>query len=332
MNSESQHHKSYHLAIKQSNNDAKIFDEDDEQFDLENWSIDDYKLYTNWDINEHNGWKLPGTEKEKEYCASWKSKGCLHIEDHNHPDYQGKAYVGHYQWFCKRRSCKVCFEKWIARNANAETKRIEDFARQTGRTPIHVVLDISNWDTEKDFKEMKNKARTILEQIGIVGGILIFHPFRFNKKLKCWYYSPHFHSVCFGNIPEGKITTSYYENGWMIKYLGPRKSVFRTLYYLLAHCGVKKHVSSVSWFGALSYGKVKRDKGPNLNVCPLCGRKLVDLHYEGIEPPFIFGQPFEGYVSPEGWYEVKKSTVKEEIKFEYSSTATINEVLKSIAN
>src|SRR5437879_5025918 len=103
MNSDGQNHKSYHLAIKQSNDDAKIFDEDDEEFDLEDWSIDDYRLLTNWNIVEHNCWKLPGTEEERWYCASWKSRGCTHIEDHNHPDYQGRAYVEHYQWYCKRR-------------------------------------------------------------------------------------------------------------------------------------------------------------------------------------------------------------------------------------
>ena len=58
MNSDNQNHKSYHLAIKQSITDAKILDEDDD-FDLENWSIDDYRLLTNWNISERNGWKLP---------------------------------------------------------------------------------------------------------------------------------------------------------------------------------------------------------------------------------------------------------------------------------
>lgn len=330
MNFRIKSHRLDNHAIQQSNTDAKIIDEDDD-FDLENWSIDDYRLFTNWDIVEHNDWNLPGTKEERSYCASWKTRGCTHIENHNHPDYQGKAYVKHYKWYCKRRCCKICFEKWIAREANAATKRIEEFARKTGRTPIHMVLSISNWDSEKDFKEMKKKARKILDQIGIVGGDLIFHPFRFNKKLRCWYYSPHFHCVCFGNIPTGKITTSYYENGWIIKYLGPRKSVFSTMYYLLAHCGVKKGVSSVTWFGELSYGKVKKEKEPNRNVCPLCGRKLVDLHYEGIDPPFIIGQEFEGYVSTEGWHEVKKSTETEETGFEYSPIFSTNEILRSLS-
>src|SRR5438094_10108327 len=139
MNSNNQNYTLDDLAIKQSITDAKILDEDD-NFDLENWSIDDYRLCTNWNIVERNSWKLPGTEDERWYCTSWKTRGCIHVEDHNQSDYQGKAHVKHYQWFCKRRCCKICFEKWIAREANAAAKRIEEFARQTGMKPIHIVL------------------------------------------------------------------------------------------------------------------------------------------------------------------------------------------------
>ena len=324
--------KSYTLndhAIQQSNSVANPFDEDDDS-DLEDWTLDDYRFLTNWEMAEHNYWKLPGTEEGRGYCASWKTRGCTHIDDHNYSNHHGKAFVLHYQWHCKRRCCKICFEKWIAREANAATTKIEEFKKQTGQTPLHVVLDISNWDSEKDFKDMKKKARHILGQIGIVGGILVFHPFKFNKKLRCWYYSPHFHSVSFGNIPQGKITTSYYENGWIIKYLGPRKSIFSTMYYLLAHCGVKTRVSSVSWFGGLSYGKVKSVKEQNHNTCPACGRKTVDLYYSGIEHPFIIGKEFKGFVPSEGWHEMKPFTETEKFTFEYHSVIQINEVLKSL--
>ncbi|MGI0022899.1 MAG: hypothetical protein ACRD9Q_08575 [Nitrososphaeraceae archaeon] len=58
MNSRIKSHTLDDHAIQQSNTDAKIIDEDDD-FDLENWSIYDYRLRTNWNIVEHNDWKLP---------------------------------------------------------------------------------------------------------------------------------------------------------------------------------------------------------------------------------------------------------------------------------
>ena len=223
MNFRNKNYRSHDHAIEQSNADAKTIDEDDIESDLENseyrrlWNVYqlEYKrvrrLEITWEKEEH--W----------WCTSRQTKGCIHTENHNHPDNQGKAYVKRYQKFCMRSCCKKCYEKWIAREANAATKRMENFVQSTGKTLIHVVLSVSKWDVTMDFKTMKKKARKILEQIGIKGGNLIFHPFRFNKKLRCWYYSPHFHCVCFGNIPQGKITTAYYESGWVIKYLGPRK-------------------------------------------------------------------------------------------------------------
>jgi len=318
-------------AIEQSTTDANILDEDDIESDLENWSIDDYRMLTNWNTNEYSGWKLPGTEEEHWWCTSWQTKGCIHTENHNHPDHQGKAYVKRYQKFCMRSCCRKCYEKWIAREANAATKRMENFVKSTGKTLIHVVLSVSKWDVTMDFKLMKKKARKVLDQIGIKGGNLIFHPFRFNKKLRCWYYSPHFHCVCFGNIPRGKITTTYYESGWVIKYLGTRKSVFATLYYLLAHCGVKKGVHSVSWFGDLSYSKVKKEKEPNRNTCPSCERKLVELYHDGFDSTVPPNQPFEGYVSPEGWYEVKHTIEEDELEFGHSPISQVNEILKSLS-
>ncbi len=325
---------SYDPAIQQSNFNAKMLDEYDAEceLDLENWEIDDYRLLTNWENVEHNGWNLPGTREENYWCGIWKTKGCVHVKDHNLPEHQGKAFIKRFQNFCYRSVCRKCYEKWLARAANAATKRIEKFAQDNKIKPIHVVVSISGWDIELDFKEMKKKARTILKQIGIIGGVLIFHPFRFNKKIRCFYYSPHFHCVGFGEIPKNKIVTTYYENGWFIKYLGPRKSVFSTFYYLLSHCGIRKGFHSVSWFGELSYRKVRKEKEQNNNKCPSCGRKLVELYYEGEFSGIPDEQPFEGYLDPEGWHPVNSvdEIESDPYKFEFDSRKKINEILKSL--
>ncbi len=168
-----------------------------------------------------------------------------------------------------------------------------------------MVLSVSSWDYELDYKKMKQKARKILKEIKIRGGSTIFHPFRFNKKLRCWYYSPHFHVVCFGFLPRGSLAEAYHQNGWFVKYLGVRKSVFATFYYLLSHCGIRHRIRSVSWFGDLSYSKLEKENLPDYNRCPLCNRKLVEIYYKGWDPPVPSESFFEGFVDAPGWYTVE---------------------------
>jgi len=58
---------------------------------------------------------------------------------------------------------------------------------------------------------------------------------------------------------KGSIGETYHQNGWFVKYLGVRKSVFATFYYLLSHCGIRHRIRSVSWFGDLSYSKLEKE-------------------------------------------------------------------------
>lgn len=325
----------YDPAIKQSNNDANSF-EFVEEFDLDfsNWTIDDYRLLSNWETVEHNGWKLPATEEAHWWCGLWQTKGCLHVEDHNQPEHEGKAYAVRYQRSCFRPVCKTCFEKWLGRQSNVATRKIERYAKRKKATPIHLVLCASQWDLELDYKKMKEKARKILKEIGIKGGAIIFHPFRFNKNIRSWYYYTHFHVVGFGSIPKGSITESYYRNGWFVKYLGERDSVLATFYYLLSHCGIKKGVHAITWFGDLSYSKLGHgNNDQNYKKCPSCSRKLVLIYYAGKHPPVPPDKPFEDFVDAEGWYEVKTLDFdnKSDYKFEYDPRKETNEILKCLA-
>lgn len=309
----------YHndLAIEQSEFYASNFDDDNEPY--EDWDIDDYHLLTNWDTIEQNGWVLPATQDPHWWCGLWNSKGCLHTEEH--ADQEGKAFVRRYQRSCFRPVCKTCWEKWIGRQSNVSTRKIERYSKKKEIPPIHIVLSISNWDYELDYKKMKQKARKILKEIRIVGGCIIFHPFRFNKRIKCWYYSPHFHVVGFGYLPKNSLVDAYYQNGWFVKYLGVRKSVFSTFYYLLSHCGIRHRNRSVSWFGDLSYSKLEKEILPDTSKCPLCGRKLIEIYYNGWDPPIPPDSFFEGFVDSEGWFAVKtetKSSLTKLEKYEYA--------------
>ena len=147
---------------------------------------------------------------------------------------------------------------------------------------------------------MKKELYRILKRVGAIGGASIFHPYRFNEIEQLWFYSPHFHIVGFGWIDGTQEL--YNKEGWIVKNKGIRESVFGTLHYQLSHCGIKKGVHSLVWFGDLSYSKLKMEKEPETNVCPICNAKLRPVYYYG-----LLGAPppeceCEIFVDPEGWH------------------------------
>lgn len=295
--------------------------------------FDEYRFLTNWETAEHDEWRLPATGDAHDWCGLWRSVGCLNIEKHKQLGFGDVVFVKQYQRSCFRPVCKICYEKWIGRQANRSTTRIQKYSEQTGRIPIHVVLSVSNWDFYLPFKEMKKKARKILKEIGMAGYAMIFHPFRFNKKIRCWYYSPHFHVVGFGRV-DG-IANSFYKNHWFIKDLGIRKSVFHTFYYLLSHCGIKKGFHALSWAGVLSYSKLKIHDEPIITKCPLCNGEFVELYFDGLDPPIDGDRYFVGQLNSDGWHLVQTMSEEEiatSCRYEFAPTRELNEILKSLVN
>ena len=295
--------------------------------------FDEYKFLTNWETAEHDGWRLPATSDAHDWCGLWRTIGCIETEKHKKLGFGDVVYVNHYQRSCFRPACKKCYEKWLGRQTNRSESRIHKYSEQTGRKPIHVVLSVSSWDVNLSFKEMKKKARKILKEVGMVGYALIFHPFRFNKRIRCWYYSPHFHVVGFGTVD--RIADSYYKNYWFIKNLGVRKSVSHTFYYLLSHCGIKKKFHALTWAGVLSYSKLKIIDEPVFDKCPICNGEFVELYFDGLDPPIYQGRYFLGIVNSDGWHLVQtmsEDEVATPYRYEFAPTRELNEILKNLVN
>jgi len=66
----------YHLAIKQSGNDAKYG-----------------RHLGNWDTIENDGWHLPGTKEPCEFCGKWIRIGCTNAEEHERLGFGRKKFV-----------------------------------------------------------------------------------------------------------------------------------------------------------------------------------------------------------------------------------------------
>ena len=291
---------------------------------------DEWRLFTNYKEMSHDGFSIPGTKEEHYWCGTWHWKGCLNLDGHKNCEHKGKIFVKQYKKSCFRASCRKCYPRWMIRQSNRGTRRMEKYGRKAGVQPIHVALSIPERQYYLSVKKLKKIANIVVKEIGLKGGAIIFHPYR--KKYGVLYYSPHFHVIAFGTTVRRSL--SYYKYGWVIIDKGFRKSVFGTFYYILSHCGVKKGFQAVTWFGDLSYSKLKLEKEPDSNICPACGCKLVPIHYIGVYPAIPPGEIFEGFVDPEGWYEeetIPEDKLKEPYHFEYASTRDLNETLKGIA-
>jgi len=276
---------------------------------------------TNWYEIEYDGWKLPGTAEAHYWCGNWKTLGCLNEEEHSKLGFSNKIFVRTFQESCFRAVCKKCYKKWIGRAADKATKRITKFEKKVKKSSKHVVLSIPESQYYLPYTELKRKANLIQKEIGCNGGARIYHPFRFNKNIQEFYFSPHFHIVCIGTLKLDDICKVAKKYGWFIKDVGFRESVFQTFYYLLSHCGIKKRNHTVIWFGDASYSKLPSEKEPEKGVCLACGRKLVPIYYEGVHPVVPPDQVFEGFVDSEGWYKVEtipESEWTKSEKYEYA--------------
>ncbi len=258
-------------------------------------------------------WRLPGTELKNETCGLWKTVGCDNV--FGHPE--NKQFVKRSKISCFRSKCEYCWlEKWLSRESTRATQRIENyieyfkhlqFARSPNfqrkyLNPIHVIVSPSWNDKFKSFDELKDKARKLMNQAGIEGGLMIYHPFGFDKKEKKWVVRPHFHILGFGwVINTKKISDS---DGWVIKNKGLRDSLHSTIYYQLSHAGISDGVHVITWFGSLSYrakysSHFKVEDEDEHGFCDYCHCMLVDFEYVGLDKPPDF--EFVGLVDYGNW-------------------------------
>ena len=136
-----------------------------------------------------------------------------------------------------------------------------------------------------------------------IGGCLIFHGFRFND-VRLWYWSPHFHVLgvikggcgcrsCNHELGDcrscsgfnGREVRGFEKDGYIVKVMGERKTVFGTAWYQLNHSTIRTNVKrphACTWFGICSYRKLKVKVEKKKALCPICGEELVKLHYLGV--------------------------------------------------
>ena len=251
-------------------------------------------------------WSLPGHGESYSDCGSFGFKGCLNVEAHRNArldgvDVVGKVYVKKYRRSCGRAECPICYEKWASKEAHRIEHRLGYWKKGGFRRPIHVVFSPPLDDLELSYSKLRQKLYRIARKVSLLGGCVIFHPFRENEGGRM-VFSPHFHALTFGWVRG--VREVHLESGWVIKNLGVRKSVHATAMYQLSHAGVHPKRHTVTWFGRLSYNQLRVPKlEMEKEVCPLCGERLVSLVWMGGGDPPVGEKEAEYFVDPGGWSE-----------------------------
>jgi len=120
---------------------TEFLDPASKQSELEQY-IEEHQFLTNWVNVEHDGWRLPATKEPHYWCGIWKTEGCLNVNDHQRLGKGKRVYVKQFQRSCYRGGCKKCYRKWIARESNKATRRIDAYSNLSKEKPIHVLLSV----------------------------------------------------------------------------------------------------------------------------------------------------------------------------------------------
>jgi len=205
-----------------------------------------------------------------------------------------------------------------------------------GREPVHIVFSPPQRpahiavQTDRGYRELREELRVVADWIGVQTACAIFHPVRMGVTAGAAYGcrdGPHWHliAVAFARgrdawvdgrkvaalSAQGSLedplnledaTHPLVGSGWVVKNLGPRRSIMATAAYLLSHAGVASisasaatfggpsPVQSVTWWGWKADWPVPSPVPAELATrwCPLC-REEVPLEkwfeLEIVDPP-----------------------------------------------
>jgi hypothetical protein len=172
----------------------------------------------------HGDFQLVGHgEKTNGQCGYFSAYyGCVRSEMHHirtlhGVNYTGKAYVRKVFHSCDKPSCPICFKYgWAVRECLKIEARLKEGSKHFGKAE-HIVATVPPKCYGLDYGQMRKFVVKTLCDRGVVGGVLIFHGFRYNLRHH-WYWSPHFHvldavitSVRTGSIqPIGDVMVQLY--------------------------------------------------------------------------------------------------------------------------
>lgn len=211
-------------------------------------------------------WSLPGRDKkqpEKQHCGVFLSSS-LGDSCYTACSQDSSHYIKMKSWHCWSMKCPNCMNDTCLRTgARIEKKLVSyiDLRRRKG-LPIpqmkHWVLSPpQNWaiavvQSVKRFNSLIRASTDMLQEFGMSGGLIVFHPWRLGPineesyragdtgpENQYWRCGPHFHILGYGFIDGEALRASH--PGWVLAqvHAGEEiRSVRQTIAYLLTHAGI----------------------------------------------------------------------------------------------
>ena len=250
--------------------------------------------------------------KSSEVCGKHLSfMVCKNVEGHKGlsvggVDATGKVVVRHKHMWCRKATCPICFNRgWSVRGSQNITGRLDEGVKRGFGKVEHVSVSVPPEDYNLTEKVLRKKCRLALKVRGVIGGCMIFHGFRMNKRRSVLVWSPHYHAlgfieggfdVCRSCVHEredcrtcegfkGREVREYEKDRCIVKVFRERKTVFGTAFYQLNHATVRVSAFSrfhvVTYFGVCGNRKYGSPKVESEDVCPACGEEMVKCAYVG---------------------------------------------------
>lgn len=260
---------------------------------------------------QYDGWRLVGWKKpyrikdgDLSDCGKWVFYGCKNISKHTNnltTNNKNPVFVKPTKYNCNRLSCSECYTRASYFRSVKIDRRIKSFQKQpaffTSPDPLietHVIVS-PRIEIQDTYESIRSKVVKLLLDVGVIGGVLVVHHFRCEDR-KYDKKGLHFH--CVGYAPKAdvdglEVKKQFRKWKCIVKNKGKRKSVRKTVSYLLSHCSVKEGKHSITWFGKLSYSELKNPNVTEYDIkeyerircCPMCQERLVRLDYVGIDRP-----------------------------------------------
>lgn len=260
----------------------------------------------------HNNYQPVGRGlRSSVVCGRWMSFSvCKNVEGHKGislggTDCTGKVVVRHNHMWCHKSSCPVCFIRgWSVRGArNIEGRFVKADNLGLGKVE-HILVSVAVADRDLPESVMRKKCRLALFDRGIIGGCMIFHGYRIDKKRDVLVWSPHYHVLGFvvggyarcrecerkWNCLKGcgdfddRAWQGYEKDGYYVKVFAERKTIFGTAHYQLNHATIRVGIvrfHAVTWFGSCGNCKFKSANVDVEVLCPVCESEMVKSVYMG---------------------------------------------------
>jgi len=265
----------------------------------------------------------PNPDDDKSHCGKWINYGCKNVSKHTNnllTDNPNPVFFKPTKHNCHRLRCSECYTREAWFRSVKITKRIRYFQQSSefyeSTDPLmetHVIVS-PRVEIQDSYISIRSKVVKLLEAVGVVGGVLIVHHYRC-KDFKYDKNGLHFHCVGYSSrarVRGEEVAKQFQVSRFaIVKNMGKRKSVQKTIQYLLGHCSVNPKYHTITWFGKLSYSKLSNPKATEYDIeelekircCPICQERLVRLDYVGTDRP-----PTEiGYGKLEDWATASKN-------------------------